>query len=159
MFQRLTERFTQQLTRRTVAPMDPEAARGRRMLFALAATMYGPPIVAAVVGFGPRSLLAGLFPAACFVGLVRGWQWARTATILSLTVGVLGAVVGVIFAPTTAITAAHRIALAVAAVSWVAALAVLTRSPAIEAYDEFLQDPRPDPPASQVPARGPRQWR
>ena len=140
--------------------MDDEAARGRRQLLGIAATLYGPPIIAAVVGFGPRSLLAGLFPAACLVGLVRGWSWARTATILSLTFGVVAGLVGVVFAPTTVLPPALRITLAGAALSWALALVVLTRSPAVEAYDEFLRDPLPDLPASQVPARrGPRQWR
>jgi hypothetical protein len=118
--------------------MDHEAARGRSQLLGIAAAVYGPPLVTALLGFGTRPLLAGIFPAVCLVGLVRGWEWARTWTQVTLGLGAIGASIGIVVADTTA----HRIASVMTALSWGLGYAALTKSPEIEAYIEHRQAQR-----------------
>ena len=122
-------------TRFAVAPMAPEAARGRREVIAFALAVWLPSLVGLFTGgvTSARTWTVGaLLPGLLLVGLIRGWHWAHTWTTVTLGLGALGGLVGVFVADTIP----HRVAAAVVAIMWGVAARRLDQSEAVDAYVE-----------------------
>ena len=114
-----------------------EVAQGRRQIFGIAAAVWLPPLLRLMIDSSSAAPLAMVVPGLLFYGLVRGWEWARTWTTVSLGVGAVGATVGILVADSLA----HRVASAMTAVAWALAAGVLSRSESIDAYCEQRRDP------------------
>ncbi len=111
-------------------------ARGRRQLIGMAAAVWLPPLLQLMLDGSDRAPLAAVVPGVLFFGLVRGWEWARTWTTVSLGVGAVAATVGVFVADSLA----HRVASALTAVAWALTAVALDRSESINAYCERRRD-------------------
>jgi hypothetical protein len=115
---------------------NDEVARGRRQLIGIAAAVWLPTLVRLMLDGTSRASLAMVMPGVLIYGLVRGREWARTWTTVSLGIGAVAAMVGVFVADSLA----HRVASALTAVAWALAAGVLSRSESIEAYCERRRD-------------------
>jgi hypothetical protein len=121
------------------APMNADAALGRRQIIGIAASVWLPPLIGQVLDggrFGSSTLLGAALPLVLLWGLARGWEWARSWTIVTLGVGAVAATVGVVVADTVT----HSFASGLTAVGWAAAGWVLAKSESIDAYCEYQQD-------------------
>ena len=119
--------------------MTDDEARGRRQLIGIGAFVWLPGLLRLMLdGAGPAPL-AMVVPGLLLYGLVRGWEWARTWTTVSLGLGAVAATAGVFVADSLP----HRFASALTAVAWALAAGVLSQSESIDAYCERPRDATP----------------
>ena len=88
-----------------------DAARGRRQVYLIAALVWLPSLIRLLLNGVDREggwLWAVLVPALVVVGLLRGWSWARTATVVLLGVSACFAAAGTFLAPTVGKSASPR---------------------------------------------------
>ena len=130
-----------------------EAKEGRRQLICVAASVWLPPIAQIVYRFltGQRAfewpvVVALAVPALLIIGLVRRHEWARLYTIVSLSFGGLASIASLALAGGSL---GRAITVGFSALAWGGALAVLTRSKAIRAYQEY-QDSLDDHGSARV---------